>query len=204
MARSNGVIVNKKNYSTSSKFNIYNRNYSTQIDSLQTDSINKINNHVRGKKNYSSSTELVIWGKHLPSLVGIGRHTKQERNMISIPPYQYSVIVGLLLSDGYMGLASDTSISYRLALTQSLAHFKYICLVFNNLSHYCNRYPILRKRQRGNTTTVSLEVVTRGLPCFTEIFHLFYINKVKVIPQDIYNLLDPVAFAHLIMGDWGF
>ena len=30
---------------------------------------------------------------------------------------------------------------------------------------------------------------------------LFYINKVKIVPKDIYNLLTPVALAHLIMGD---
>jgi len=30
---------------------------------------------------------------------------------------------------------------------------------------------------------------------------IFYINKKKVIPEDIYNLLTPVALAHFIMGD---
>jgi hypothetical protein len=30
---------------------------------------------------------------------------------------------------------------------------------------------------------------------------MFYDNKVKVIPQNIYELLTPVALAHLIMGD---
>jgi hypothetical protein len=33
------------------------------------------------------------------------------------------------------------------------------------------------------------------------LYNLFYINKVKVIPDDIYNLLDPVALAHWICGD---
>lgn len=42
------------------------------------------------------------------------------------------------------------------------------------------------------------------MPCFTELYYIFYDNKVKVIPQDIYNLLTPVALAHLIMGDGGF
>jgi len=42
---------------------------------------------------------------------------------------------------------------------------------------------------------------TRSLPCFNEFYSLFYINKVKIIPEDIYNLLSPVALAHLIMGD---
>lgn len=30
---------------------------------------------------------------------------------------------------------------------------------------------------------------------------LFNINRVKIVPEDIYNLLTPVALAHLIMGD---
>jgi hypothetical protein len=30
---------------------------------------------------------------------------------------------------------------------------------------------------------------------------LFYSNGVKIIPEDIYNMLTPAAFAHLIMGD---
>jgi hypothetical protein len=30
---------------------------------------------------------------------------------------------------------------------------------------------------------------------------LFYINRAKIVPKDIYNLLTPVALAHIIMGD---
>jgi hypothetical protein len=39
------------------------------------------------------------------------------------------------------------------------------------------------------------------MPCFTELRSLFYPNGVKIIPEDIYNMLTPVALAHLIMGD---
>jgi hypothetical protein len=42
---------------------------------------------------------------------------------------------------------------------------------------------------------------TRGLPCLNELRSLFYIDRVKIVPEDIYNLLTPVALAHLIMGD---
>ena len=44
-------------------------------------------------------------------------------------------------------------------------------------------------------------MTTRGLPCFKQLHELFFINNVKVIPKDIYNLLTPVALAHVIMGD---
>ena len=42
------------------------------------------------------------------------------------------------------------------------------------------------------------------MPCFTELYDIFYVNGVKGIPNNIYELLTPVAFAHLILGDGGF
>jgi len=39
------------------------------------------------------------------------------------------------------------------------------------------------------------------MPCITELYHLFYVKDKKVIPENIYELLTPVALAHLIMGD---
>jgi hypothetical protein len=39
------------------------------------------------------------------------------------------------------------------------------------------------------------------MPCFTELYSLFYYEGVKVIPENIYELLTPVALSHLIMGD---
>ena len=39
------------------------------------------------------------------------------------------------------------------------------------------------------------------MPCITELYYLFYPNKVKIVPHNIYELLTPVALAHLIMGD---
>jgi LAGLIDADG DNA endonuclease family len=40
------------------------------------------------------------------------------------------------------------------------------------------------------------------LPCFTQLYNLFYINGVKAIPAEfIYDLLTPVALAHWICCD---
>ena len=149
-----------------------------------------------------TSTDLVVWGENLPSGVGWGRHTKQEREMIVIPSFQYSVIVGLLLSDGWLNIDSATTINPRLGLSQSLSHFKYVWFVFNALSHYCEIFPVIRERKRDTKTHWCVDVVTRAIPCFSEIYSLFYVNKKKVIPHNIYELFTPVVFAHLIMGGW--
>jgi hypothetical protein len=48
----------------------------------------------------ASPKSVVVWGSNLQSLVGTGKFTKQVSNMIVLAPYQYSVVIELLLSDG--------------------------------------------------------------------------------------------------------
>ena len=152
----------------------------------------------------ATATSIVVFGTNLTSTVGTGRFTKQVRNMIELPPYQKSVIIGLLLSDGWLRFASKTNNNAHLGFQQSLTHSAYVLFVFNILSHYCSKGPRLKSDVRSGNRLYSLGFWTRGLPCFTELYQLFYINKVKVVPENIYNILTPVALAHLIMGDGGF
>jgi hypothetical protein len=37
---------------------------------------------------------------------------------------------------------------------------------------------------------------TRSLPCFTKWYNIFYKNKTKIIPLDLYNYLDYEGLAH--------
>lgn len=81
-------------------------------------------------------------------------------------------------------------------------------MVFSILSHYCSRLPSLRVGNRRGIPTYGLDLNTRALPCITDIHKLFYVNSnyssrtgKKIIPQNIYHLLDPIALAHWIQGD---
>jgi hypothetical protein len=73
--------------------------------------------------------------------------TRNELNMLKLPYFIKSVILGLLLSDGYIIFAAKSK-NGSLGLTQSLAHSNYIYFLFNILSHYCSRYPVFSKRSR--------------------------------------------------------
>ena len=73
--------------------------------------------------------------------------------------------------------------------------------MFNQLSHYCSSVPYFVTSGRAGKINYALGFFTRALPCFTELHSLFYVNKVKVIPEDLYNILTPVALAHVLMGD---
>lgn len=125
----------------------------------------------------------------------------KESKMIKLPPYQMSIIIGLLLSDGWTIIPSKTSKNARLGFAQSRDNSKYFWNVFWDLSHYCSAYPIIRYRTRFGMPTVGLEFFTRSLPCFTELHSLFYPTGIKIVPHNIYELLTPIALAHLIMGD---
>lgn len=40
-----------------------------------------------------------------------------------------------------------------------------------------------------------------SLPIFTNIYNMFYVNKVKIIPLNIIDLIGPASLAMLIMSD---
>lgn len=173
-------------------------------------SIIKQNNF--NEKNYLENSnnlnlnKIVIWGKNLESGVNKGRITKILAKMYELPFYQKSVIIGLLLSDDHLAISSSknknrSNLNALLYFKQSLNKFDYLWFVFNILSHYCNSFPYLTIGKRNKTITYGLQIYTRALPCLTKLHTLFYDNKIKIIPEDIYNLLDPIALAHWIQGD---
>ena len=73
------------------------------------------NNHLRLAE-ATSSKAMVIWGTNLSSSVGKGIFTKSGK--IKIPSYQFSLIIGLLLSG--LTIASATNKNARLGFKQSL------------------------------------------------------------------------------------
>jgi hypothetical protein len=88
-----------------------------------------------------------------------------------------------------------------LGFKQSISKSDYLWFVYNLLSHYCSNYPILVTGVRQGNKNFGLQFKTRSMPCITELRNLFYLDNKKIIPINIYDLLTPVALAHLVMGD---
>jgi hypothetical protein len=78
---------------------------------------------------------------------------------------------------------------------QSYDHSEYFWFVFSSLSHYCGSYPVYRQKVRLGRNNYSLEFSTRSLPFLTKLALIFYIDRKKIVPKDIYNMLTPVALA---------
>jgi group I intron endonuclease len=152
------------------------------------------------QKGFETSLNLVLWGTNLSSTVGV-RFTRSQLAMIKLPLHIKSIMVGLILSDAWARFENKTCKNALLGFSQSGANSIYVWYVFNILSHYCSRYPLYRIRKYKGKLNYSLEFKTRSMPCITELYYLFYLEGKKVIPLNIYELLTPVALAHLLMGD---
>lgn len=133
------------------------------------------------------------FGINLNSTVGYGKYPKIIQNNVRINKYHMDVIVGILLSDGWLHLPNKYTKNCFLGLEQSLDKSDYLLFVFFELSHFCSTYPVLRIKKRLNITTYSLYFNTRILPCFTDLSKEFYVNNNKIIPLNIFELLTPVS-----------
>ena len=153
--------------------------------------------------NYTSSKKLIVWGFLMGSGVNsspAGWLTKQVLEMYKFSNYQASVVVGILLSDAWFNMGKGSK-NPRLGFQQSLDKSFYVWEVFIILSPFCQSLPNLVISNRKGKLTSSLSFYTRALPCLKKYYWLFYSENKKTIPENIYNLLSPIALAHLIQGD---
>jgi LAGLIDADG DNA endonuclease family/Proton-conducting membrane transporter len=143
--------------------------------------------------------DLVIYGSILSSTVNFIYYNRFIRNIINIPINLNSIILGIILSDGH--LFKNKNNNTLLAFKQTINRFDFFWVVFNKFYHFCQGYPRLDITRIKDKTHSTIVFATRVLPCFTYWHNLFYVNGKKIVPLDLYNLLDYEALAYWIMGD---
>jgi hypothetical protein len=84
-----------------------------------------------------------------------------------------------------------------------MSHFPYFYSVFWLCAPLCQGMFKWGTSLRNGTVCYFVRFHTRSLPFLTELYSLFYVNGVKVIPavEIMYHLLTPEALAHWIAGD---
>jgi len=164
---------------------------------INNSSINNIN-YLLNKR---ESNDLILWNNNNFSLrVQKGILTKNQRNMIEFNIIQRSILIGVILSDGW--IQHRVGWNPRIGFKQSIKNFEFFWTVFTQLSSLCSGFPWLTKTWKRGKIFYGIEFNTRRLKCFNEIFHLFYSdNKIKTIKIDLYDYINYISIAYWIMGD---
>ena len=87
---------------------------------------------------------------------------------------------------------------------QGLVHKDYLFHLYELFSSYCRSAPKITNRlpdkRTGNIYT-RVTFNTYSLPCFNELYNLFYFEGKKLIPSNLADLLTPLGLAYLAMDD---
>jgi LAGLIDADG DNA endonuclease family len=95
---------------------------------------------------------------------------------------------GLIISDAWLEI--NKLGNTRFFFKQSMEHSLLVLFVFNRLSHFCSSYPFLTTTTINNKKFKGLCLYTRSYPCFTEIYQTFYVKGIKVVPLNLYEMID--------------
>lgn len=149
---------------------------------------------------------LTIWEKplNISSMNTKQKLSNIERNQIKLTNRLKSILVGVLLSDGW--IRKNNKWNPRIGFKQSIINFKYFWFIFNEISVLCSNFPYLVVTSCRGKIFYSFQIETRQLECVNEVYNLFYEHnekqkQVKKIKPELINYLDYLALSHWIMGD---
>jgi hypothetical protein len=134
------------------------------------------------------------------------RLTKAERAEFVLSQDLQSILVGLYLGDLYVRKPGG-GVNSRLEFYQGTNHEEYLLHLYKLFQSYCMAEPKTSIRSPSKQTGKvysSIRFDTRALPCFNELYELFYVNGKKVIPSNIFDLLTPLGLAYWIGDDGSF
>ena len=115
--------------------------------------------------------------------------------------YQKSIVVGLLLGDGYLYENG------RLQVEQSKQHQQYVDWLYNKLMNLASGKisSVTRVHPKTQKESFSCRFYTKTL--FRDLESIFYTSaggkRKKVVPRDLEELLNPIVLAIWFMDDGG-
>jgi hypothetical protein len=126
-----------------------------------------------------------------------------------LPENLHSILIGLMLGDAGIYKTSKTS-SSRLEMSFGTNYKQFAESIEKIFYEHLNN-PMKQVEVKGiNKVYLNFRIKTKTSPLFNIYHDMFYIfnteaNKyIKIVPKDIFNLMNPIVLAFLIMSDGNY
>ena len=129
------------------------------------------------------------------------RLNKKEKEEFILTEDLKQILVGLMLGDLH---GRNRNGNIRFVFKQGLIHETYLLSLYELFKNYCPSAPkIVAALPHPKTGKIysSIHFSTFTLPCFNEIYDLFYSSNVKLIPLNIGEFITPLSLAYWIADD---
>lgn len=115
-----------------------------------------------------------------------------------IPSELKEIIVGLALGDLHIRKrAKNTSLHFK----QSIKNEAYILHLYTLFQEFCKMTPKIKDAKLNDKTHQSIFFDTLTYEAFNYYYDLFYLNKIKIVPSNIEELLTAKSLAYWAMDD---
>jgi hypothetical protein len=136
---------------------------------------------------------------------------KTNTNGIHLPGNLHSILIGLMLGDGYLYKTSTTS-NTRFEISFGKDRLFFANWIENLFKEYSNTgiKTIINKDTSLFNWKYNYRFKTKTLPIFNNYHNMFYVPNnetwkyIKIIPNNILELMNPIVLAYLIMTDGNF
>jgi hypothetical protein len=120
--------------------------------------------------------------------------------------HQIDVIIGSLLGDARLECRSigvRSPITARFRVHHGIKQKEYVCWKYRILKSFVFTKPkeISWTNSKRNLHEVSYYFHTKSMEELGALYHYFYLNKVKILPKNIFELLTPQMIAVWFMDD---
>jgi hypothetical protein len=127
--------------------------------------------------------------------------THLEKSQFQLSDHLQEILVGNLLGDAHMrkfNININSRSNARIRFLQSLEQADFIYHLYELFKEFTYTEPKTNSSLIKETGNIRHNIYfsTRSLPCFNEMYSLFYENKVKVVPSNIDELLTSVGLAY--------
>jgi hypothetical protein len=167
-------------------------------------------------KSFHSSTSNSVKRISPPVLLPLQKQRWEgaERNKLELDSKLKQILIGTILGDVYMRRFSEKS-NVRITFRQGVIHASYLLHLYSLFQEFVLTPPSVSTVTDKHTGKIryNISFTTLSLPCFNEIYELFYLASAsglgreegkKIIPNNIADFLTPLSLAYWIMDDGSF